>query len=64
MVKITFPDITKEKAVKLVESVYGAMYWNPEKGKTSAYPFTEKNPVVIEHAFYNGVEKGNSNTNG
>ncbi len=48
MIKITFPDMTKEEAIELVESRYGVMYWNPEKGKTSAYPFDVNNPVVIE----------------
>jgi len=47
--KITFPEMTREKAVRLVESVYGVMYWQHEKNKVMlAYPFGAKNPVVIE----------------
>jgi len=47
MLKITFPDITKDRAVEIVESIYGVMYWNYEEGKQSAYPLGANNPVVI-----------------
>ena len=50
MTKITFPDLTINESIKLVEDVYGAMYWNhQEKNKIKAYPLGINNPVVIEH---------------
>ena len=50
MTKITFPNITIDESIKLVEDIYGAMYWDhQEKNKIKAYPLGVDNPVVIEH---------------
>ena len=50
MTKITFPNITIDESIKLVEDIYGAMYWDhQEKNKIKAYPLGVNNPVVIEH---------------
>jgi len=50
MIKITFPNITIDESIKLVEDIYGVMYWDhQEKNKIKAYPLGVNNPVVIEH---------------
>jgi len=47
--KITFPEMTREEAMRLVASVYGTMYWqHVENGVLMAYPLGVYNPVVIE----------------
>jgi len=48
MVKITFPEMTKDEAKELVENRYGVMYWKKEPGRILAYPFETENPVIIE----------------
>ena len=40
MTKITFPDITIDESIKLVEDIYGAMYWDHQ----------EKNKIKWFHA--------------
>jgi hypothetical protein len=46
--KITFPNMTKEEAVELVENRYGAMYWQLLHNKKMAYPYDVDKPVIIE----------------
>ena len=58
MVKITFPDIDIREAIELVESVYGVMYWNHEKGRCMAYPLGVENPVIVEQSPNQEFKKG------
>ncbi len=45
--KLIIPYITKERAIEIIEDVYGDMCWHNDGGVLRAYPHGDIDPVEI-----------------